>query len=295
MGLLTRATKVTPETVPPRRRRGGGGSLLLCCGRASTSVAVEPLAAAPPPPPLFSQQEQVTLIMLGCDDAGKTSLAAALAGRRLNELPDPTVGFEALYGERDGAALKILDVGGGPNIRGIWEHYFQDAHGAIFLVDASAPDRFAEASSLLKAAAANARLAGKPLLILANKQDQPHACGAEELAEALRVDELESMGTSCQVGAGHLELPGPLIGHHASSELARGLRWLLGRVSAEYQSLQERVEREVQEAKEAADKKKAERKARLAAKRAAREAEEKAAAEKAAAAEEGGGGEAAAQ
>ena len=294
MGLF-RSAKVTPETVPPRRRRTAGstsmGVLSLCCGRGSATVAIDPAdmaaaAAAAGLPAIFAEQKEVTMILLGCDDAGKTSLAAALSQTALKAPPPATMGFDSSTGAREGATLKVLDVGGGANIRDIWPNYYADAHAAIFVVDAAAPDRFDEAATLLKAAASDARLSGKPLLVLANKQDKPQACGMEELAEALRVHELytsgDGGGEECQVGMGHLE-PGPSIGS-ASSALNQSLRWLLGRVSAEYASLQARIEKDVAEAKEAAERKKAERKARLAAKRAAREAEEAAAAEKAAAA-----------
>ena len=55
------------------------------------------------------------------------------------------------------------------------------AHGVVFVVDASAPERLPEARAVLHSALQDNRLAGKPLVIFANKQDREGALGEEEL------------------------------------------------------------------------------------------------------------------
>lgn len=242
-------------------------------------------AATPSASAGVADAKPVTLLFLGCDEAGKTSIQAALRGVPQAKHPDPTNGFDGTgRAQRDSTALTLLDVGGGMGIRGIWPSYYADAHAAVFVVDASAPHRFAEAAQLLHEAAEHEGLKGKPLLVLAHKQDLPQACSGAELAEALRLHELDGCGTSCQVGAGSLD-EGPSIG--AASELDLSLRWVIGAVHAEYAALGARIERQLVEQKAREQARKDERKARLAAKRAARE---KAEAEEAAAkaAEEAG-------
>ena len=232
----------------------------------------------------------MTVALLGCDNAGKTSLCAALTTEKIPAGgPKPTTGFNNKSGKRANAALTLYDLGGGPSIRGIWDAYYADVHAAIFVVDASAPERFNEAATLLKEAWGHKFLQGKPLLVLANKQDVPSACSGPELADALRVHELQlltdpmakgsataTINTGVQIGSGHLEDSmtgeGPNIA--TASDLDQSLKWLLEAVEHEYESLSSRVKREVKEKLDAENKKKEERKARLAAKRAAREKEE---------------------
>lgn len=81
--------------------------------------------------------------------------------------------------------MTLYDLGGGRNIRAIWPEYLPEVHGVIYVVDAADPGRFAEAREVLHQTAAQPALDGKPLLVLANKQDQPAACGHEALALAL--------------------------------------------------------------------------------------------------------------
>lgn len=229
----------------------------------------------------------MTVVLIGCDNAGKSSLVKALAGQQVKPGgPDPTNGFQNATAQREGVALTLYDVGGGVNIRGIWKSYYADVHAAVFVVDAAAPERFAEAAKLLRDASQHEYLRGKPLLVLAHKQDQPHACSGAELAEAIRLFEIEGSGVTCQVGEGSLapaEVGSAPSTITAKSELDASLDWLLGRVRDEYEALGERVRRQAAEQQEAERQQKEARKARLAAKRAAREAEEAAAREKEAA------------
>lgn len=106
--------------------------------------------------------------------------------------------------------------------------------------------------------------AGKPLLVLANKQDLSHAVGAAELAEALRLHDLSSSPYQIAAGVANTELK-------EGSELHSAIGRLLQTVAAGRGELQERIERQQAEAKERDRKRKEERRARLEAKRKARE------------------------
>ena len=126
---------------------------------------------APAPPQAASASER-TLIMLGCDGAGKSTLVAAMRGGDVSKVTT-TVGFDPHKCVLDGAPLRLFDVGGGEKIRGIWKCYYMEAHAAVFVVDASDPARFDEARTLLHEAYATETLNGKPLLV-ANPNPNPH-------------------------------------------------------------------------------------------------------------------------
>lgn len=64
------------------------------------------------------------------------------------------------------------------------------AHGIIFVVDASASDRVDEAKDVLNSVIQHEKVGGKPLLVFANKQDQDGAIDESELGSQLQLDTL---------------------------------------------------------------------------------------------------------
>ena len=140
-------------------------------------------------------------------------------------------------------------------------------HGAVFVVDAADAGRLDEARALHEAQE-HERLRGKPLLVVANKQDLPHRRRRWRSPRALELHLLSD-------AAYHI-VGGWASARHRRRAAARRTRWLEKRVRADWGALQPRASgRRRQKAEEA--RKRDERKARLAAKRAAREAEEAAA------------------
>ena len=253
--------KVTPETVAIPAKRAKGGIPAASAEPAASSAAAQQQDQA--------AAEPVTVMLVGADGAGKSALAAALVGKAVTEKPAPTSGFQNFEGRRPGApALTVFDVGGNAGVRSIWDDYYTEAHGLVFVVDAAAPERFEEVAELLRTTCTHEAVRGKPLLVLATKQDVPHAADAAELSEALRVHALEGAGASCMVGAGCLDAAFQ-IAPGAALDLA--VSWLLRRIHTEGAPLRERVQRQAAEQKERERQAKEARKARLAAKRAARE------------------------
>ena len=53
--------------------------------------------------------------------------------------PEPTIGFSPSETERNGMSIKLWDLGGGRRIRGVWESYVDEIHGAIYMVDGALP------------------------------------------------------------------------------------------------------------------------------------------------------------
>ena len=213
--------------------------------------------------------EEHTYILLGVDGAGKTSLMHRLKSEKIQALPTtvPTVGFDKVDIVRRRQKLTLFDVGGGKNIRGIWEAYFADVHAAIFIVDAADVARFAEVRDLLLQAGKHDFLAEKPMLIIANKEDLPHAAGEEEVSEALHVHELPGRMDNhrvigCSISAAESKL---------ATALDDGIDWLVEAVRTDFKMLDIRRENE-RKIKQAADeKRREERKERLRLKRAANE------------------------
>ena len=132
------------------------------------------------------------IMIVGLDNAGKTATLYAMKLGEAIEYTVPTVGFnleEVTVGRLN---IKMWDIGGQSKLRQLWPHYFEQANGIAFVVDSNDVDRFELVREELHALVANKHLAGKPFLILANKQDLPLAANKEQLTTILQLRAIKS-------------------------------------------------------------------------------------------------------
>ncbi|KAG2349089.1 ARF/SAR superfamily [Suillus weaverae] len=134
---------------------------------------------------LFTQQE-TRLLMLGLDSAGKTTILYKL---KLGEVVTtiPTIGFNVETIAYKKLQFTVWDVGGQQKIRLLWQYYFNDVGGIIFVVDSSDRDRILEAKEELRMLMNNDQLRDSLLLVFANKQDMPSALSVSELTDKLEL------------------------------------------------------------------------------------------------------------
>ncbi|EDV99563.1 GH12417 [Drosophila grimshawi] len=137
----------------------------------------------------FAAREKVRVLMIGLDGAGKTT---ALYQLKLNTALTniPTVGFNVEMMEYKRLRMTVWDVGGQNRLRSLWRYYYNNAAAVIFVVDASDEERFHEAMIELHSVMCVKELKDSVLLVLANKQDLPHAVTLVDLAIRLRLHEL---------------------------------------------------------------------------------------------------------
>lgn len=202
--------------------------------------------------PIFFYRRKIALLLVGLDNAGKTVAAKGLAGERLDSTV-PTIGFSVIELKFRQYDVKIFDLGGGPNIRGIWHKYFVDVHGIIFVVDSCDTNRFSEVRQVLTDIISNTKIAGKPLLILANKQDQESALDEVDLIEYLKIEELvnkyccPALVQSCSANESNY--------HKSDPGIKQGYEWIINYIDQNYDQLNSRVqvdtlEQEIQDKQE---------------------------------------------
>jgi GTPase SAR1 family protein len=88
---------------------------------------------------------ELTLVLIGLDNAGKTTLLRLLSGGIVQSFPPTTQPNmdHATVGRSD---LKLYDLGGHPQARGLWKDYAASlADAIVFIVDAADVRRFNEA------------------------------------------------------------------------------------------------------------------------------------------------------
>lgn len=222
--------------------------------------------------------KKVTLLMVGLDNAGKTSTVADLTGDSTEGIT-PTVGLLNSSFSLYRFNVTLFDVGGGARIRSIWKNYYAESFGIVFVVDASDTARLEECKRALHETEMQPRVAGKPLLILGNKQDNEGALNEDELHRRLELDTLiERYKCPCQVFCCTAVLG---KGNKVDRQIKKGFRWLLSEISKDHVNLSRRIEKDVAEQKKAQDEERERKRERVRIAREAREKAEKEAAERA--------------
>ncbi|XP_066945125.1 ADP-ribosylation factor-like protein 13B isoform X1 [Macrobrachium rosenbergii] len=220
---------------------------------------------------LKKEKRPVTLLLVGLDNAGKTTAAKGIVGDPVEDVA-PTVGFSPENIEYRGCEITIYDLGGGSKIRPVWAKYFSEVHGVIFVVDASAPDRIRECREVLTGLLSHKKIAGKPVLVLANKQDVEGAMDEIDLVESLNVEEIvnkykcPTRVETCSAITTRKNKP--------DKPIADGFRWLIDTIVVHYKDINKRVDQDMENERLQMKKELDERKERIRKLRAERERQE---------------------
>lgn len=76
------------------------------------------------------KEREIRLLMLGLDNAGKTTIVKKFNGEDIDEI-SPTLGFNIKTLEYQGYNLNIWDVGGQRTLRSYWRNYFEETDGLV--------------------------------------------------------------------------------------------------------------------------------------------------------------------
>ena len=153
----------------------------------------------------WTRKDTYNVLVLGLDNAGKTSFVAELAASKIpSQRPPrviPTVGLNVTRLPLTARSVaQWWDLGGQTSLRSLWEHYYADAHALVYLIDAADVDRLTEARAELVALLQNEVLADIPVALVANKQDKQGAHTAHAVTDWLAVWELLSPALVFQPG-----------------------------------------------------------------------------------------------
>eukprot|EP00118_Oscarella_pearsei_P027318 m.1168 g.1168 ORF g.1168 m.1168 type:complete len:353 (+) comp5794_c0_seq2:27-1085(+) len=202
-------------------------------------------------------QRSVTLLFLGIDNAGKSTTLAALQKESKDGIT-PTVGFAQGNLSMKGCKIKVFDVGGGARIRGIWKNYYAEVHGIVYVVDAFDVGKIKETKVVLGDLVRDPRVEGKPLLLLANKNDLEGSLDEIDICNQLELEETVKKFCPCQVEQCSAIQDG------VDKTITKGMQWLLAAIGRDFEALGKRITIDVAEQREMDLKQKRERAERVA-------------------------------
>lgn len=136
---------------------------------------------------LFKRAEYFILIV-GLDNAGKTCLLEKFKTvhkptykAQPPEKISSTVGLNV--GRVDIGSLRLVfwDLGGQLDLQCLWEKYYKEVHGVIYVIDSTDKERLRDSKDAFDQMVEDRSLQGVPLLVLANKQDVEGALTIPEI------------------------------------------------------------------------------------------------------------------
>ncbi|KFW09060.1 ADP-ribosylation factor-like 13B [Eurypyga helias] len=184
---------------------------------------------------------KVTLVMVGLDNAGKTAALHRMRGEPPQDV-GPTAGFSKGHLKKGRFEVTIFELGGGKEIRKIWRNYYAEAHGVIFVVDSSDVTRMEEMKEAMREVLSSPRISGKPMLVLANKKDREGALSEADVIACLTLEEMVNKYKCplkiepCSATMGR--------GKKIDKSIKEGFCWLLQTIEKDFDTLNERIQRD---------------------------------------------------
>jgi ADP-ribosylation factor-like protein 1 len=133
---------------------------------------------------LFGNKE-VRVLILGLDNAGKTTILYKLYAPNRVMRTMPTIGFNVESVNYKNLNFSVWDLGGQTNIRPYWRCYYANTNAIIYVVDSCDKERMDIARKELMSMLEEEELKDTKLLVFANKQDQQGAMSVADVSEAL--------------------------------------------------------------------------------------------------------------
>jgi len=130
------------------------------------------------------EHKRAKLVLLGLDNAGKTTLLKVLRDQRVGS-EEPTLHPGSDVIQIGSSTLTVVDMGGHEAARRLWRDYLIDVSAIVFMVDAADRSRLPEARRELNGLLTDDSLQTVPMVVLGNKIDHPHACNDTEFRDAL--------------------------------------------------------------------------------------------------------------
>ena len=116
-----------------------------------------------------SELTEKRILILGLDNAGKTSILLQIKENTFMPQSVPTIGLNIEQVPFRDYNLTFWDVGG--QATKLWKHYFDSIDGMIFVIDSTDRERIPKAKAELMRVTKDVSLQNVPCLLMFNKTD----------------------------------------------------------------------------------------------------------------------------
>ncbi|XP_068156004.1 ADP-ribosylation factor-like protein 3 [Drosophila tropicalis] len=137
------------------------------------------------------RSQESNILVLGLDNAGKSTLIAQLINDQCNYPLMPTLEPHEIHTSIKEARVCLWDLSGHIQKRMLWSNYYENKKAVIYVIDGKDASRLSEARCALCDLILNDHLQQVPLLIVANKQDLGSAISSSMMSYLLGLDRLE--------------------------------------------------------------------------------------------------------
>lgn len=142
---------------------------------------------------LGMKKKEANVIVVGLDNSGKTTILNHMKPEE-SKTHDivPTIGFNVEKFQYRSLAFTAFDMSGQGRYRNLWEHYYKECHGIIFVVDSSDKLRMPVVKDELAQLLDNPDMKNKriPLLFFANKMDMRESLTPVKVSTLLELEQL---------------------------------------------------------------------------------------------------------
>ena len=134
--------------------------------------------------------------------------------------PSRTYGFNLQSFRLERTSFIIWDCGGSQEYRALWQYYYKNIEGIVFVLDASNHARIDESGQEMINALNNETLNGTPMLILLHKSDSPDCMSLDFVVEYFGLNDINDRPWKI--------LPSSILHTQTIDE---GVSWLLSHIN----------------------------------------------------------------
>ncbi|XP_068210694.1 ADP-ribosylation factor-like protein 6 [Palaemon carinicauda] len=139
------------------------------------------------------KKREASVLVIGLDNSGKSTMLNHFKteDQKTTEIV-PTVGFNVEKFKAKNVGFTAFDMSGQGRYRSLWEHYYHDCEGVIFVVDSSDKLRLVVAKDELDMLLQHQEMRHRrlPILFFANKMDVRDAVSSVKVSAALGLERI---------------------------------------------------------------------------------------------------------
>jgi small GTP-binding protein len=131
------------------------------------------------------------IIILGMQNAGKTTILYRLSLGQFVKTT-PTIGSNVEELTYNNVKIQAWDLGGQESTRSVWDVYYMNTDGVVFVVDSQEDEYFEESKAEFYKLLKHPSLRNAVILIFANKQDLPGAKKVDKIIEDYEFNKIKN-------------------------------------------------------------------------------------------------------